>query len=133
LEIPDKIKNIKIFIIDDAASVRSMTSTILCDAGFTNMEEASDGINAFKKLQSSHYDFVICDWTMPNMDGLELLDTVRKNEKLKSISFLMATSVSDATSVKAAIQFGVTDYITKITKPFAYDILCQKIVKALVK
>jgi len=103
---------------------------ILSEAGFINMKEACDGVDALEKMQKFRFDFVICDWAMPNMDGLELFTTVKKIKKLKSIPFLMATSMSDATSVKAAIQLGVTHYITKPLNP---DILCQKIIKALTK
>jgi len=130
VEIPEHIRQIQILIIDDAASMRNITKTILRDAGFVNMEEADDGVNGLKKLENKHYDFVICDWTMPNMDGLELLNIVRKSDKLKSIPFLMATAVADAKNVKIAIQHGVTDYIAK---PFAPELLCKKIMTALAK
>jgi len=108
--------------------MRSVTRTILSALGFTTIDEAEDGISGLEKLQAGHFDFVICDWTMPNMDGLELLNIVRKDDQLKSIPFLMATSVADSQNVSTAIKSGVSDYISK---PFAADVLCQKMVKIL--
>ena len=128
MKIPDHIIHKKILVIDDAASMRSVTIAILSAVGFDNIDEADDGTSGLKKLQAGHYDFVICDWTMPNMDGLELLTAVRADEQLKSVPFLMCTSVTDTKNVSVAIKSGVTDYISK---PFASDVLCQKIIKAL--
>lgn len=108
--------------------MRSIIRTIFASLGFTGIDEADDGINGLKKLQSEQYDFVICDWTMPNMGGLELLEIVRKDDTLKSTPFLMCTAVSDMENVSSAIKSGVTDYISK---PFAPDALYKKVIQIL--
>jgi len=110
--------------------MRTIITTIFSALGFTHLDEADDGVKGLKKLQAQHYDFVICDWTMPNMGGLELLNTVREDETLKSIPFLMCTAITDVEKVKTAIQSGVTDYISK---PFAPDALYKKVIQSLEK
>lgn len=128
MELPEHIKSKKILIIDDDASMRSIIRTIFTSLGFAGLDEADDGVNGLKKLQAEHYDYVICDWTMPNMGGLELLNIVRKDDSLKSIPFLMCTVITDMENVRTAIQSGVTDYISK---PFAPDALYNKVIKHL--
>jgi len=130
LELSPNIKNKKILIIDDDPSMRSIITTIFSSLGFTGLDEAEDGVKGLKKLQAQHYDYVICDWTMPNMGGLELLNTVRKDDELKSVPFLMCTAITDVENVSTAIKSGVTDYISK---PFAPDALYKKVIQALEK
>lgn len=107
--------------------MRNISKTILRDAGFKNIDEADDGINALKKLDTGNHDIIMCDWTMPNMSGLELLEQVRKSKDLQHLPFLMVTAVADTENVKKAIQAGVTDYISK---PFQSETLCQKLITA---
>ena len=128
MDIADEYANKKILLVDDVASMRNMTKAILWDAGFKNVEDTYDGITALKLIKKNHYDLIICDWNMPEMDGVELLKAVREDDSFKSLSFLMLTGTSDIEHVKEAISEGVTDYITK---PFQTNSLCKKILAAL--
>lgn len=125
MEITEKLKIIKILIVDDDDSMRELSKSILNESGFNNTWEAEDGQSALNILKNQHFDVVICDWNMPNMTGLELLQQIRSNGKLKNIAFLMATVISDSENVTKAVQEGVTDYVTK---PFQPDTLCNKVV-----
>jgi len=130
MEIPEKLKQIKILIVDDDETLRELNKAILNACGFDNTFTAEDGQAALTKLHNEQFDIVVCDWKMPNMSGLELLEQVRSNEKLKNIAFLMATMVSNAESVTKAVKAGVTDYIAK---PFNPDTLCKKVATTYAK
>jgi len=125
MEILEKVKQIKILIVDDDLMIREMSKSVLNASGFNNTAEAEDGQCALAMLQNEHFDLVICDWNMPNMSGLELLEHMRSDEKLKNIAFLMATINSDIKNVNKAIKAGVTDYVTKPLQPAT---LCNKVV-----
>jgi len=116
--------DIKFLLIDDMSSMRGVTKMFLMDAGYTNVEEADDGDSALAMLKRNHYDFIICDWDMPKMTGLELLKEVRQDDKLKNLPFLMLTATNKIEKVKAAIDAGVSDYIAK---PFQPQVLVDKI------
>lgn len=122
------MKDIKILIVDDVASVRNVTKSILMVDEYTNIELASDGANALVKLDNEIYDLIICDWEMPNMDGLELLIEIKKDERLKDIPFLMLTSNTDKVKVNVALKAGATDYVIKPIQPSA---LLEKIKSCL--
>ena len=124
MNIPEKVKNIKILIVDDDPTIRELGKSILEKAGFTNAWEAEDGVSASSLLRGQHFDVVVCDWEMPNMDGLQLLKEVRKDGRMRGTAFLMATVIADVENVKKAIQEGVTDYITKPLEP---DTFCKKV------
>ena len=130
MEIPEKLKKIKILIVDDDKGMLKLSTSVLNATGFENTSEAEDGQSALTLLKNEHFDLIICDWKMPNMTGLELLQQIRSDEKLKSIAFLMITAVSDTGSVTKAIQAGVTDYVAK---PFQPDILCNKVITTYAK
>jgi two-component system, chemotaxis family, chemotaxis protein CheY len=122
--------DIKFLLIDDMSSMRGVTKMFLMDAGYTSIDEAADGSSALKMLQNHQYEFIICDWDMPKMTGLELLIEVRKDEKLKHLPFLMLTATNKLEKVKAAIEAGVSDYIAK---PFQPQVLVDKINDCLAK
>lgn len=130
MQIPEKLKNINILVVDDDELIRELSKTILNESGFTHTWEAKDGQQALTKLENEHFDIIICDWNMPNMNGLELLEKVRNVEKFQHIAFLMATVLTDVDSVKKAIMAGVIDYITK---PYEPEILCKKLVTTYAK
>ena len=130
MEIPEKLKQIKILLVDDDETLRELNKAILNAGGYENVSTAEDGQAALTRLGNEQFDIVVCDWKMPNMTGLELLEKVRSDEKLKNIAFLMATMVSNAESVTKAVKAGVTDYIAK---PFNPDILCKKVVTTYAK
>jgi two-component system chemotaxis response regulator CheY len=122
----DVNKNLKILIVDDFATMRKVIRNLLKQGGFENVAEAEDGAAALKVLKSQPVDFVISDWNMPNMSGLELLKAVRADEELKEMPFLMVTAEALKDNVVAAVKAGVSNYIVK---PFTAEVLNEKIEK----
>jgi two-component system chemotaxis response regulator CheY len=122
----DVNKNLKILIVDDFATMRKVIRNLLKQGGFENVVEAEDGAAALKVLKSQPVDFVISDWNMPNMSGLELLKAVRADEELKELPFLMVTAEALKDNVVAAVKAGVSNYIVK---PFTAEVLNEKIEK----
>ena len=121
-------KNIKILIVDDFATMRKVIRNILKQIGFENIVEAEDGVAALKILKSQKIDFIIADWNMPNMNGMELLKTVRADSDLKKTPFLMVTAEALQEQVIAAAKAGVSNYIVK---PFTAEVMNEKITKVL--
>jgi two-component system chemotaxis response regulator CheY len=119
-------KNLKILVVDDFATMRKVIRNLLKQGGFENVVEAEDGVAALKVLQSQKVDFVISDWNMPNMSGLELLKAVRGSDDLKELPFLMVTAEALKDNVVAAVKAGVSNYIVK---PFTAEVLTEKIEK----
>ena len=119
-------KNLKILIVDDFATMRKVIRNLLKQGGFENVVEAEDGMAALKVLKSQPVDFVISDWNMPNMSGLELLKAVRSDDELKALPFLMVTAEALKDNVVAAVKAGVSNYIVK---PFTAEVLNEKIEK----
>jgi two-component system, chemotaxis family, chemotaxis protein CheY len=122
------VSDAKILVVDDVASMRSVTKSILMVADYNNVTMANDGAHALVMLEKDTFDLIICDWEMPNMSGLELLIEIRKNEALKDIPFLMLTSNTDKVKVDVAIKEGATDYVIK---PIQASALIEKINKCL--
>jgi len=123
-------KSIKILIVDDFATMRKVIRNLLKQSGYENIVEAEDGVNALKILKSQKIDFVVSDWNMPNMSGLELLKAVRADEELKALPFLMVTAEALQENVVAAVKAGVSNYIVK---PFTSAVLDEKIKKIMEK
>jgi two-component system, chemotaxis family, chemotaxis protein CheY len=119
-------KNLKILVVDDFATMRKVIRNLLKQGGFENIVEAEDGVAALKVLESQKVDFVISDWNMPNMSGLELLKAVRGSDDLKELPFLMVTAEALKDNVVAAVKAGVSNYIVK---PFTAEVLNEKIEK----
>ena len=119
-------KNLKILIVDDFATMRKVIRNLLKQGGFENVVEAEDGVAALKVLKSQPVDFIISDWNMPNMSGLELLKAVRSDDELKALPFLMVTAEALKDNVVAAVKAGVSNYIVK---PFTAEVLNEKIEK----
>jgi two-component system chemotaxis response regulator CheY len=119
-------KDMKILIVDDFSTMRRITKNLLRELGFTNTEEADDGLTALPKLQTGNFDFLITDWNMPGMEGLELLKIVRKDPNLKTIPVLMVTAESKRELIMEAAKSGVNGYIVK---PFTAATLAEKIEK----
>jgi len=118
--------SIKILVVDDFATMRRIIKNLLKQLGFNNIEEAEDGMKAFQKCKSEHFDLVISDWNMPNMTGIELLQAVRGDAALGKTPFLMVTAEADKENVLLAIKMGVNNYIVK---PFTADVLQEKLTK----
>jgi len=116
--------NMKILIVDDFSTMRRIVRNLLKQLSFNNVDEAEDGDVALEKLKDGSYDFVITDWNMPNMTGLELLRAVRSDEQLKDLPVLLITAEAEKENVVLAAEAGVNDYIVK---PFTGDVLQQKI------
>jgi two-component system chemotaxis response regulator CheY len=117
-------KDIKILIVDDASMMRRILKNILKEMEFHNIEEAEDGAIALQKLRSQKFDFVITDLNMPNLTGVELVQEVRKDPKLKDIPILMVTAEAKKENVILALKTGVNNYISK---PFTPDKIRTKI------
>jgi two-component system chemotaxis response regulator CheY len=119
-------KNMKILIVDDFSTMRRIIKNLLRDLGFTNTVEADDGTTALPILQTGTIDFLVTDWNMPGMTGIELLRAVRADEKLKTIPVLMVTAEAKRDQIIAAAQAGVNGYVVK---PFTAVALKEKIEK----
>lgn len=119
-------KNMKILIVDDFSTMRRIIKNLLRDLGFNNTDEADDGNTGLPKLQAGNYDFLVTDWNMPGMTGIELLRAVRADERLKSLPVLMVTAEAKKEQIVMAAQEGVNGYIVK---PFTAQTLKEKIDK----
>ena len=124
----DVNKKIKILVVDDFATMRKVIRNLLKQSGYENITEAEDGVAAMNVLKSTKIDFVISDWNMPNMTGIELLRAVRSDNELCAMPFLMVTAESLKDNVVEAVKAGVSNYIVK---PFTAEVLGEKIDKIL--
>ncbi|AFS52494.1 chemotaxis response regulator CheY [Leptospirillum ferriphilum] len=118
--------NMKVLVVDDFSTMRRIVKNTLRQIGFTQIEEAEDGQKAFDRLMSEKFDFVVSDWNMPNMTGIDLLRKVRAEPTLKHLPFLMVTAEAKQENVVEAIKAGVSNYIVK---PFTVATLQEKIAK----
>jgi two-component system, chemotaxis family, chemotaxis protein CheY len=116
----------KILIVDDFSTMRRIIKNLLRDLGFDNTQEADDGNSALPMLRTGNYDFLVTDWNMPGMSGIELLKTVRADAGLASLPVLMVTAESKREQIVEAAQAGVNGYIVK---PFTAVTLKEKIDK----
>lgn len=123
-------KNLRFLVVDDFATMRRIVRNLLKDLGYNNVEEAEDGNDALAKMQQAPFDFVISDWNMPNMDGLQLLNEIRKDERFKAIPVLMVTAEAKKENIIAAAQAGASGYVVK---PFTAAILEEKLNKIFEK
>ncbi|SDX01141.1 MULTISPECIES: chemotaxis response regulator CheY [Pseudomonas syringae group] len=116
----------KILIVDDFSTMRRIIKNLLRDLGFTNTSEADDGLTALPMLQSGAFDFLVTDWNMPGMSGIDLLRQVRADDRLKSLPVLMVTAEAKREQIIEAAQAGVNGYVVK---PFTAQALKEKIEK----
>ena len=121
-------KSMNVLIVDDYKTMLRIIRNLLKQIDFNNVEEASDGAEALSKLRSNTFGLVISDWNMQPMTGLQLLQEVRADTRLKSIPFIMITAESKMENLIAAKQAGVSNYIVK---PFNAKTLREKIEKVL--
>jgi two-component system chemotaxis response regulator CheY len=110
--------------------MRRIIRGVLKKLGFNNIEEAEDGDVALAKLKAGEFQFIISDWNMPNMRGIDLLKAVRADDKLKALPFLMVTAEAKKEEVLAAMQAGVSQYMVKPFTPDALERKIQAIFKA---
>lgn len=121
---PDVDKNLTFLIVDDFATMRKIVKNALNKMGVTKLFEAEDGAKALARVKEGGIDFIISDWNMPNMMGIDFLKAVRSDDKSKAIPFLMVTAEGQKENVMEAVQAGVSNYIVK---PFTAETLEDKI------
>ena len=119
-------QKIKILVVDDFSTMRRIVKNLLKELGFANVDEAEDGAVALQKLQEGGFDFVVTDWNMPNMDGLQLLQTIRSTPSLAHLPVMMITAEAKKENIIAAAQAGASGYIVK---PFTAATLAEKLQK----
>jgi two-component system, chemotaxis family, chemotaxis protein CheY len=118
--------NMKILVVDDHESMRRIEKQILNDLGYPNVDMADDGATALPMLMAGSYDFVICDWNMPKMEGLELLKAIRADARIAKTPVLLVTAESKKEKIIQAAQAGVNDYVVK---PFNAETIKTKIAR----
>ncbi|MEY8200840.1 MAG: chemotaxis response regulator CheY [Colwellia sp.] len=119
-------KNMKVLVVDDFSTMRRIVKNLLRDLGFTNIQEADDGNTALPMLQGGDFDFVVTDWNMPGMQGIDLLKAIRADENLSHIPVLLITAEAKKEQIIMAAQAGVNGYIVK---PFTAATLKTKLDK----
>ncbi|EMG36232.1 CheY-like receiver, AAA-type ATPase, and DNA-binding domain containing response regulator [Desulfocurvibacter africanus PCS] len=122
--------NMRILVVDDFSTMRRIIKNILKQIGYNNIVEADDGTTAWEILNREKIDFVVADWNMPKMKGIDLLRKVRDSEEFEDLPFLMVTAEAQQENLVEAIQAKVSNYVVK---PFTPDVLSQKIEKILEK
>ena len=118
--------DMNVLVVDDAATMRRIVRGLLRELGLKNIREAEDGAIALESLKTHKMDLVVSDWSMPNMNGLELLQEMKADGGLKHIPVLMVTAESKKENIMQAVQAGVSNYIVK---PFNSQTLEEKLHK----
>lgn len=124
------LANLTILVVDDFSTMRRIVMNLVKELGCQRMIEAEDGVDAMRKLENGGIQFVISDWNMPNMTGLELLQQVRASEVLKDLPFLLITAEAKKENIIEAAKAGADGYIVK---PFTAAVLNEKIQNILKK
>ncbi|HEX4896515.1 MAG TPA: chemotaxis response regulator CheY [Solimonas sp.] len=119
-------KNMKILVVDDFSTMRRIVRNLLGDLGYSNITEADDGKSAWPMLQAGNFDFVVTDWNMPGMTGIELLKNIRGDARIAKTPVLMVTAEAQREQIIEAAQAGVNGYIIK---PFTAVTLKEKLDK----
>jgi len=122
--------NMKFLVVDDFATMRRIVKNILRQIGHTNILEAENGQMALDILRREKVDFIVSDWNMPQMPGIELLKAVRSQDEWKDLPFLMVTAEGQKENVLEAVKFKVSNYIVK---PFTPETFIEKVNKILEK
>lgn len=118
------LSNYNALVVDDFSTMRRIISNLLRETGFARVSEAEDGVDALRKLENDNIQFVVSDWNMPNMTGLELLKAVRSSPRLKHLPFLLVTAEARKENIIDAAKAGADGYIVK---PFTGAVLSDKI------
>jgi len=119
-------RNIKILVVDDFSTMPRIVKNLLNELGYADISEADDGKTALPMLQNGSFDFVVTDWNMPGMPGIELLRAIRADERLKTLPVLMVTAEAQREQIIEAAKAGVSGYIVK---PFTGQTLKEKLDK----
>ncbi|MES1928646.1 Response regulator CheY [Salinisphaera dokdonensis CL-ES53] len=117
-------KTLNFLVVDDFATMRRIVRNLLKELGYNNVEEAEDGAQALDMLATGRFQFVVSDWNMPNLDGLEMLKRIRASESLKHLPVLMVTAEAKKENIIAAAQAGANGYVVK---PFSAATLEEKL------
>ncbi|MDH5778876.1 MAG: response regulator [Gammaproteobacteria bacterium] len=122
------MKEHKILIADDMQSMRSLLKSILVKAGFVDLTEVDNGRSAMDMIQETKFDLVICDWDMPHMTGIQVLESIRADDDLYKTPFIMVSANADREKVNSAIESGTDGYVIKPLQP---DTLLKIVAKLL--
>jgi len=120
----------KFLVVDDFSTMRRIVRNLLKELGYTNVEEAEDGVMGLNMLRNGDFEFVVSDWNMPNMDGLTMLQQIRADPKLSKLPVLMVTAEAKKENIIAAAQAGANGYVVK---PFTAATLEEKLAKIFEK
>ena len=123
-------KNLKFLVVDDFSTMRRIVRNLLKELGYNNVDEAEDGAHGLQKLKNGRFDFVVSDWNMPNMDGLQMLQAIRADPALAKLPVLMVTAEAKKENIIAAAQAGANGYVVK---PFTAAVLDEKLTKIFEK
>ncbi|HEY8100376.1 MAG TPA: chemotaxis response regulator CheY [Burkholderiaceae bacterium] len=123
-------QNLRFLVVDDFSTMRRIVRNLLKELGYSNVEEAEDGVEGLSKLRTGQFDFVVSDWNMPNMDGLEMLKQIRADAALSKMPVLMVTAEAKKENIIAAAQAGASGYVVK---PFTAATLDEKLTKIFEK
>jgi two-component system chemotaxis response regulator CheY len=121
-------KDLQFLVVDDYSTMRRIVKNLLHDLGYAHVSEADDGTTALPMLKTGKFDFLITDWNMPGMQGLDLLKAVRADDQLKKLPVLMLTAEAKREQIVEAAQAGVNGYVIK---PFTSEVLKAKLDKIL--
>ena len=120
------IEGTRFLVVDDFSTMRRIVRNLLKELGFVNVQEAEDGVDALAKLRTGEFDFVVSDWNMPNMTGIDLLRNIRADTALKHLPVLMVTAEAKKENIIEAAQAGASGYVVK---PFTAATLDEKLKK----
>lgn len=120
----------RFLVVDDFSTMRRIVRNLLKELGYTQVEEAEDGVDGLSKLRAGQFDFVISDWNMPNMAGIDMLKAIRADGLLKHLPVLMVTAEAKKENIIAAAQAGANGYVVK---PFTAATLDEKLAKIFEK
>lgn len=118
--------NMKILVVDDFPTMRRIVRGVLKQLGFNNIDEAEDGVQALSKVKAGKFDFIVSDWNMPNMEGIDLLRQIRGTPELQHLPVLLVTAEAEKEKIMEAIKAGVNNYVVK---PFNAATLQEKMDK----
>ena len=116
----------KVLVVDDFATMRRIVKNVLKQIGFRYISEADDGKSALKAMKSEKFDLIMCDWNMPEMPGIDLLNAVRADTELKDTPFVMVTAEAQKENILQAVKAGVSNYVVK---PFTAETVEEKLKK----
>jgi len=116
--------NMRVLVVDDFSTMRAVVVKLFTELGFCHVSEAVDGLQAWKKIQAEPFDLIVCDWNMPSMTGIELLQKLKEIPEYRNIRFILITAEAKTSQIMEASRLGADGYILK---PFSIETLHEKI------